>query len=163
MADARFEDGAIKDGTFQDGASKPLNLVARDEGDLAVVSALVQDAVLTAADLRYIRSKRRFALLINRFRWEQGAVPGHERVRSLLVFDDVTVVQAQGVARDTPDLVLSLLSVNFAPAADGTGVVTLTFAGDGAVALSVEALEVSLKDVTKPYLAPSRRMPHHPD
>ena len=153
MADARYEDGA----------SRPLNLVARDAGDLAVISALVQDAVLTAGDMRYARSKRRFALLINRFRWEDGAARGAERVRSLLVIDDVTVVQGQGVNRKDPDLVLSVLAIGFAPGEDGTGVVTLTFAGDGALALGVEALELSLKDVTRPYSAPSRLVPKHPD
>lgn len=153
MADARFEDGA----------TRPVNLVAQDEADLAVISALVQDAVLTAADLRYTKSKRRFALLINRYRWEDGAMRSPERVRSLLVFDDVTVVQGQGVDRQDPDLVLSLLSLGFVPGDDGTGVVTLTFAGDGALALAVETIEISLKDVTRPYLAPSRLVPKHPE
>ena len=153
MADARFEDGA----------TRPINLVARDVEDLAVLSALVQDAVLTAGDMRYVKSKRRFALLINRFRWEDGAARAPERVRSLLVFDDVTVVQGQGVDRKDPDLVLSLLSLAFAPGDDGAGVVTLNFAGDGALALAVEALEVSLKDVTRPYLAPSKLTPRHPE
>lgn len=152
MADARFEDGA----------TRPLNLVARDEDDLAVISALVQDAVLTSGDIRYTKSKRRFALLINRFRWEE-AVKSPERARCLLVFDDVTIVQGQGVDSKDPDLVLSLLALGFAPGEDGTGVVTLTFAGDGALALDVEALEVSLKDVTRPYLAPSRLTPKHPE
>lgn len=153
MADARFEDGA----------SHPLNLVARDEDDLAVISALVQDAVLTAGDLRYRKSKRQFALLINRFRWEDGALRSPERVRSLLVFDDVGVVQGQGIDRRDPDLVLSLLSLGFALGNDGTGVVTLTFAGDGGLALGVEALGVSLKDVTRPYTAPSGKRPAHPE
>ena len=153
MADARFEDGA----------TRPINLVARDEGDLAVIAALTQDAVLTASDLRYEKARRRFAMLINRFRWEDGSTRSPERVRSLLVFDDVTVVQGQGVNRRDPDLVLSLLTIGFLPGDEGTGSVTLTFAGDGAVALAVEALEVSLKDVTQPYLAPSRQTPQHPE
>lgn len=155
MADARFEDGAMR----------PINLVARDADDLAVLSALVQDAVLTAADLRYAKPKRRFALLINRFRWEDGTADANapERVRSLLVLEDVSHVQGQGIDRKDPDLVLSLLSVNFAPGADGSGVVTLTFAGDGALAIGVEALDVALKDVTRPYLAPSRHTPKHPE
>ena len=34
-------------------------------------------------------------------------------------------------------------------------------AGDGAVALEVEALEVRLEDVTRPYRAPSGRVPDH--
>ena len=153
MADARFEDGA----------TRPVNLVARDGDDLAVISALVQDAVLTASDMRYIKSKRRFALLINRFRWEDEAAPAPERVRSLLVFEDVTLVQRLGVDRSDSDFALSLLTLGFAPDDDGSGVVTLTFAGDGALALGVEALDVTLKDVTRPYLALSKHRPVHPE
>ena len=153
----------MTDARFEDGATRPLNLVARDDDDLAVISALVQDAVLTAGDMRYQKSKRRFTLLINRFRWEDGAIRSPERVRSLLVLDDVTLVQGQGIDRKDPDLVLSLLSLGFAPGDDGSGVVTLTFAGDGALAFAVEVLDVTLKDVTRPYLAPSRLIPKHPD
>jgi hypothetical protein len=40
-------------------------------------------------------------------------------------------------------------------------VLTLTLAGDGAIALEVEALELRLEDVSRPYLAPSRRAPDH--
>ena len=39
----------------------------------------------------------------------------------------------------------------------------LTLAGDGAIALEVEALEVTLQDVTRPYRAPSGKAPAHPD
>ena len=110
----------MADACFEDGETRPINLVAHDEDDLAVVSALVQDAVLTAGDLRYQKSKRRFALLINRFRWEDGTARKPERVRTLLVFDDVTVVQGQGVDQTDPEMVLSLLSVGFAPIRNST-------------------------------------------
>jgi hypothetical protein len=39
--------------------------------------------------------------------------------------------------------------------------VILTLAGDGAIRLRVEALGVTLKDVTRPYLAPSKSVPNH--
>ena len=66
-----------------------------------------------------------------------------------------------GFDRADKDLVLSLLSLDFAPGDDGTGRLTLTLAGDGAIALEVEALEVRLDDVTRPYRAPSGRVPRH--
>ena len=156
----------MADAKFEDGAESPLHLVARDAGDLAVLSALVQDAVFPITEMRFDPRKRRFALLINRFRWEDRAAAetagrGYERVQSLLVVDEALSVQTQGINRAERDMVLSLLSVGFEAGEDGTGRVVLTLAGDGAVALAVEALEVTLKDVTRPYLAPSRRVPGH--
>ena len=70
-------------------------------------------------------------------------------------------VQSSGIANNDPDMVYSLLSIGFTPEEDGAGRVELTFAGDGAVALDVEALEVILRDVTRPYEAPSGKIPGH--
>jgi hypothetical protein len=39
----------------------------------------------------------------------------------------------------------------------------MTLAGDGVISCAVEALEVVLRDVTRPYIAPSRKAPRHPD
>jgi hypothetical protein len=39
----------------------------------------------------------------------------------------------------------------------------MSVAGDGVIALDVEALEVVLRDVTKPYVAPSGKAPSHPE
>jgi hypothetical protein len=42
---------------------------------------------------------------------------------------------------------------------NGTGRVVLTLAGDGAIAAQAECLDVTLRDVTRPYLAPSGKAP----
>jgi len=151
--DARFEDGAP--------GARPLRLAARDGDDLRVISALVQDAVLTAADMAHDARCRRFAVLVNRFRWEERS-RGPERVRAMLVINDVLRVTAQGLTPGDGDTVLSLLALDFAPDEDGTGTLTLVFAGDGAVRLALECVDVALADVTQPYRAPSGRAPDHP-
>ncbi len=157
MADARFEEGG----------EAPLHLVAEDADDLRVIAALVQDAVFPITEMRWDRRRRRFSLLVNRFRWEdrdaaERAGRGYERVRSLLVVDEVMSARSHGIDRGDRDVVLSLLAIGFAPGPDGTGCLTLTLAGDGAIALDVEALGVTLRDVTRPYLAPSGKVPDHP-
>ncbi len=156
----------MSDARFQDGGEAPLRLVARDGEDLKVISALVQDAVLPVTGLKFDARHRRFALMLNRFRWEdrdeaERLGRAYERVRSVMVVEDVRKVQSMGFDRAENDLVLSLLSMEFAPGEDGTGRLVLTLAGDGAVALDVEALEVRLDDVTRPYRAPSGKAPHH--
>ena len=155
-----------RDAGFADGAERALNLLARDAADLQVISTLVQDAVLGMSDMKWDRRRRRFALLLNRFRWEDrpAAEAGRrpfERVRAMLVAEDVTAVRTMGIDRSGGDAVLSVLALGFAEGPDGTGTLTLTLAGDGAVALSVEALEVRLRDVTRPYHAPSGKAPSH--
>jgi hypothetical protein len=156
----------MTDARFEEGGEAPLRLIAQDAEDLKVISTLVQDAVLSATDLQFDAKRRRFALMLNRFRWEdrtQAEQVGraYERVRSVMVVEDVRRVQTQGFDRADKDLVLSLLSLDFAPGTDGAGRVTLVLAGDGAIALEVEALEVRLDDVTRPYRAPSGKVPSH--
>lgn len=154
-----------EDARFEEGGEAPVNLGAFDVEDLQVLSSLVQDAVFPASEMAWRPRERRFALLLNRFRWEDSGRDRHgaERVRAVLAVDNVLHVASQGIDRRDKDLVLSLLSVTFEPGEDGTGQVLLTLAGDGAIRLTVEALEVTLKDVTRPYRAPSGKVPDHGD
>lgn len=156
-----------QDAQFEDGAEQALRLLAYDADDLKVLSTLSQDAVFPASEMSWQAGKRRFSLLINRFRWEdaqlaeaRGRAP--ERVQSVLSVSDVLKVKSQGVSRDG-DTILSLLALTFVPDQDGMGTLELTLAGDGAISLEVEALDVTLQDVTRPYIAPSKHTPEHPE
>jgi len=170
MNPIRKEHPVMADARFEEGQERPLRLIAHDSEDLKVISALVQDSVMSANDLTYSARQRRFSLLLNRFRWEdraaaQAAGRAFERVRAVLDFTDVTRVAHQGLGQRDPETVLSLLAVEFSAAdvADpaSPGRVLLTFAGDGAIALEVDCLNATLADVTRPYSAPSRRAPEH--
>ncbi|MEQ8896201.1 MAG: DUF2948 family protein [Roseovarius sp.] len=153
------------DARFEDGREAPLNLGAFDLEDLQVLSSLVQDAIFPATEMAWRPRERRFAILLNRFRWEDAGRERHgaERVRSVLAVDHVLKVSSQGIDRGDKDTILSVLTAEFEPGEDGTGHVLLTLAGDGAIRLAVEALEVTLKDVTRPYKAPSGKAPDHGD
>ena len=63
-----------QDARFEDGVEAPLNIGAFDTADLQILSSLVQDAVFPLTEIKWLAGERRFALLLNRFRWE--AAPG---------------------------------------------------------------------------------------
>jgi len=142
----------------------PLKLIAFDEEDLAVVSSHLQDAVLRVADLAYLPSQRRFAVLLNRFNWEKarGDRPdaGFERCRTALRFERVLGAQLQNLRPAAGERVLSLLSVHFEAGEQPGGSVTLTFSGDASIRLQVECIEAELKDLGPAWKARSR--PQHP-
>lgn len=149
------------DARFEDGADRPLRLMAQSAEDVAVLSALLQDAVFPISEMTWDAKRRRFALLVNRFRWEdrdaaEAGKRGYERVQAVLVVEGVASVRSQGIDRGDKDTVLSVLALAFSE-----GRLTLTLAGDGVIALLVEAVDVSLQDVTRPYLAPSGKVPLH--
>ncbi|AZQ66907.1 DUF2948 family protein [Silicimonas algicola] len=158
------------DARFEDAAERPLRLKAETAEDVTVLAALVQDAILSSTEMKWEKGHRRFVCLLNRFRWEDKVAAktrgrGFERVRAVLSIGDALAVRQQGLDRSVldGDTVLSLLTLAFEPGEDGAGRVVLTFAGDGAVAVEVEAVNLVLQDVTRPYLAPSGRAPSHPD
>lgn len=153
------------DAKFEDGREAPVYLGAGDADDLGVLSALTQDSVFPMSEMRWLRAEGRFALLLNRFRWEDSGRDRHgaERVQSVLAFDDVVSVASQGIDRGEKDMILSLLSIVWEPAEDGAGAVVLTLAGDGAIRLELETINATLRDVTRPYRAPSRKTPEHPE
>lgn len=152
-----------EDALFEDGREAPLHLGAFDGEDLTIIASLAQDAVFPITEMTWRPRDRRFGLLINRFRWEDTgrARHGAERVQSVLAVENVLNVSSQGIDRSDRDTVLSLLSVTFEPGDEPSGHVLLTLAGDGAIRLEVEALDVTLRDVTRPYKAPSGKVPSH--
>lgn len=157
----------IADARFADADPAPLALMAEDEQDLRILSALLQDAILPASEMSYDPRGRTLALLLNRFRWEdaeQAAAEGrdYERVRSVLLIRDVQRVLSDGISRDA-DTVLELLAMVWQPGADGTGRLLLEFAGDGTLAAELECINIDLRDVTRPYRAVSGKAPAHPD
>ena len=131
-------------------AAERLKLAAFDEEDLAVISAHVQDAVLKVGDMVYLPKQQRFALAMNRFIWDRpadGKRTTHERRRSVLSFDRVRAVRSSNIDRARADAVLELLAVAFEATDVPAGMVTLFFAGGGAVQLDVEVIETRLADL----------------
>lgn len=132
-----------------------LRLSAEDATDLEVISAFLQDAVTRVGDLAYLPGARRFAMVVNRFRWEgetatskqPSAQRTHERVRTGLHFENVLRAQARGLKRDNPQGVLNLLAIRFEELDAPSGIVVLTFSGGGELRLEVEALDAHLSDL----------------
>ncbi|MEM7296148.1 MAG: DUF2948 family protein, partial [Pseudomonadota bacterium] len=127
-----------------------------------------QDCVFPATEIAWHSSTRRLAILLNRFRWEDGTKAEQrgrpfERVQTVLQIEDVTAVRSQGFSRGARDLVVSILGLRFQPGKDGAGTLELTLAGDGIIAAEVETINLRLQDVTRPYAALSGKMPAHPD
>jgi hypothetical protein len=140
----------------------PLKLRAEDGADLAVISAVVQDALISVRDLTYDRSARSFTVVANRFRWESrpGATNGSpvfERTLCALLFDTVDRVSYRGFRRRDEDRILSLLAIR---ADNKPGIIDLEFSGGAAVRLSIAAISCHATDIGEPWPTPWH--PDHP-
>ena len=153
-------------------------LQAQDLEDLAVISALLQDAAVRVGDIAWLPKRRRFAFGGSRFQWEEAAVPDGgkpARVGFGAHVDSVLSVSSRGIAQDRPDDILVLLAVTAdfpQPVPDGEGAtgdeaaeaavdgaISLIFAGGSAITLRVECIDMSLADLGAPYA--TRLTPDH--
>jgi hypothetical protein len=105
----------------------------------------MQDALVRLADIRFLSKTRQFALVANRFAWEQQ--PSSERRRTGLHFEHVISVKQQGIQGLKGDTILSLLSISFEPHNEPSGTVLFTFSAGATIRLEVEYLDLKLKDL----------------
>ena len=141
-----------------------LKLMALDEEDLAVIAAHLQDSVLRVGDMAYIRAERRFAIVLNRFDWghavsTDGTTKRYIRRQTGVRIEHVEAAKVLGIDLSDKDRVLSLLTLMFEPGDAPRGMLTLAFAGGGAVRLEVECLEAALTDLGAAWS--TRRKPEH--
>lgn len=135
-----------------DAEPQPLRLIALDRDDLDVISAHLQDAVLTLADTRWLPLEGRFAMALDRVCWEatarRGFLRGAPRRRpAALHFERVGAVQCTGFDPRRRDTSLRLLAIRFDEKDPPSGDVLLLFAGHAAIRLSVECLEAQICDL----------------
>jgi hypothetical protein len=138
-----------------------LRLLAEDAADLEIIAAAAQDALTRVGDVSYDKRARRFAALINRFRWEEQRAAGpYERVRAALSFEGVLGVKTRKLRQDAPDALAAILAITFTPAEEQpAGEVRIVLAGGGEIALDVECLDALLMDISPAW--PTPRRPDH--
>jgi hypothetical protein len=132
-----------------------LKLYATAEEDIAVISALFQDAALKVADIAWLQDDNRFVFLANRFVWEKKRwfkKPKGERLRAAIHFNAVQKVQFHGIDLSKKDTVLALLAIE----AVNDECIQLTFSGGAAIRLTVECIDATASDLSETWDALSR-------
>lgn len=135
-----------------------LKLRAEDPEDLAVLSAILQDALVSVGEMAYLPDEHRFVMIANRFRWEPDVGGGRrdfERVMCGLRVDGVRSVGRRGIDRRDAERLLVLLAIR---AEDGA--LLFQFAGGSTIRLDVEHILCHLDDLGEPW--PTRWRPRHP-
>ena len=153
--------------TLASGDDDPLRLGVLDPEDLAVVSAHLQDAEATVADMTFLPGPARFVLVVSRFDWPLASRGRFARCRTGLHFERVLQVARSGLP-SAPDQPLHLLAISFTPDDPPSGRVLLTFVGGAQIRLVVECLEAEMRDIGPRWSVPSRPVPqagpaHQPD
>ena len=131
---------------------KLLKLNALDHDDLNVLSAHLQDAVIKIGDMAYLENEQQFVMVLNRFDWDDALTSEsrkktYTRHRAGVQFGRVLSVRQSKLAQGDKEAVVDLLAIEFTPVNAPSGIITLVFAGGGAVKLEVECIEARLSDM----------------
>jgi hypothetical protein len=153
-------------------SDRELRLRAEDAEDLAVISACLQDALVSVRDLAYDPGARNFVLVANRFRWEgapgqdggKGEGTPFERTLCGVVFDEIDGVAYRGFHRTEEDRILALLAIRpiFGQPSGGpaSGVILLEFATGATIRLTASGISCRARDFGEPW--PTPWQPGHP-
>ena len=75
---------------------KNLKLIANNLEDLKVISAHLQDAIVSTLDIANLKKNRIFLLQLNRFMWEdveKGVFRKNKRIKCAVKFEEVFKVE----------------------------------------------------------------------
>ena len=128
---------------------KSLKLIAKTEEDIKVVSAHLQDSILSVTDIANLKKNKIFLMQLNRFMWEdveKGVFRKNKRIRTVLKFENVIKVFSKNINQKKKDNFLDFLAIETIKMPDNNYEMKITFAGDSIIKIIVEVIEVTLDD-----------------
>ena len=134
-----------------------LKLSAQDADDVCVISMLLQDAVVTASEIRWDSNSYQLMIMAQRYTWDRAGTDDEScgRVNSRICLTGAGGIAIQNMA--VPDSgsghhTLSLLAVRFA---EDDGFLEFDFADRAALRVTLNAgWRLSLTDLGEPWPAP---------
>ena len=133
---------------------KNLKLIARTEEDLRVVSAHLQDSIVSVSDIANLKKSKIFLMQINRFMWEdveKGVFRKNKRIRTILKFDNIIKVLSKNINQLKKDKFLDFLAIETKIMPDNNYEMKIIFAGDSIIRIISEVIEVTLDDQGKAW------------
>ena len=142
--------------------SKYLKLIARTVEDLKVISAHLQDSIISLNDIANLKKNKIFLMQVNRFMWEdveKGVLRKNKRIRSIIKFDHVIRVSSKNIQKNTKNKFLDFLAIETKEMPDKTHEMKLIFSGDSIIKIIAEVIEITLDDQGVPW--DTKQKPKH--
>ena len=134
--------------------AKNLKLIARTEEDLRIISAHLQDAIISTKDIANLKKNKIFLMQLNRFMWEdveKGVFRKNKRIRTILKFENVIEVNSKNISQNNKDKFLDFLAIECTQMPDENYEMKLIFSGDSVIKVVAEVIEVALDDQGEPW------------
>ena len=129
--------------------AKNLKLIARTNEDLRIISAHLQDSIVSTADIASLKKNKIFLMQLNRFMWEdveKGVFRKNKRIRTVLKFENVLSVLSRNINPKGKERFLDFLTMESNILEDKTCEINLIFSGDVVIKIKAEVIEITLDD-----------------
>ena len=130
-------------------SKKNLKLIAKSDEDLKVISAHLQDSIVSPQDIANLKKNRIFLMQLNRFMWEdveKGVFRKNKRIRTILKFDNVIEINSKNIVNKSKDEFLDFLAIESHQMIDKNYEMKLIFSGNSIIKVVAEVIEVTLDD-----------------
>ena len=86
--------------------AKNLKLIAKTDEDLKVISAHLQDSIVSTSNIANLKKNKILLIQLNRFMWEdveKGVFRKNKRIRTILKFENVLEVNSKNISLTDKD------------------------------------------------------------
>ena len=131
-----------------------LKLIGKNEEDLKIISAYLQDSIVIIKDIVFLKKNRTFIMILNRFMWEdveKGVFRQNKRVRCALKFEEVIKVQSKNINQKNKNKPLEYLAIRLSLVFDNIFKIKIFFSGGGIITIISEVIEATMNDLGKSW------------
>ena len=131
-----------------------LKLLGKNQEDLKVISAYLQDSVLIIKDTVFLKQNRTFVMIVNRFMWEdgeKGIFTQNKRIRCAIKFEEIFKIKSKNINQKRTSKILECLAINSNLNIDEIYKIKIFFSGGSVITLFAEAIDVVMHDLGKPW------------
>ena len=131
-----------------------LKLLGKNQEDLKVISAYLQDSILIVKNIVFLKQNKTFVMIANRFMWEdveKGVFRQSKRIRCAVKFEEVIKVESKNINQKNKNKPLECLAIKCSSIFEETYKIKIFFAGNSIITIISEVIEVALHDLGKPW------------
>ena len=117
-----------------------LKLLGKNQEDLKIISAYLQDSILIVKDMIFLKQNRTFIMILNRFMWEdveKDVFRQNRRIRSAIKFEEVLKVKSKKINQKNKNKRLECLAIKCNQILNKNYEIIFFFAGGAAITLSL--------------------------
>ena len=119
-------------------------IIAQNQEDLRVVSALCSEAKIKQSDIKYLKDNKVFLISLERENKEKNN--SIEKIKSILKFEFIEKSQSKNISQNNEENILELLAIDLFKKQNNYEIILL-FSNNGIITLNAEIMEVTLEDL----------------